>query len=202
MSFSAAAGQLTHDRLRRLQAVTAALSAGVGTREIGEIVLHHLDLLDVRAGSLSLVRPPGELEVVAHTGYSDDVVRPFQRMRLDARVPLTDAVRTGVPVFLRSREETELHYPQLLPLVRQTDRHAMAALPLLADGRAFGALGLSFPQPRSFLEDERDFLIAVAEQTVVALRRCSLAACVRMLEDLSAEELAALRREVDRRLDR
>jgi signal transduction histidine kinase len=49
-----------------------------------------------------------------------------------------------------------------------------AALPLLAEGRVLGSLGLAFSAPRSFDEDERALLLALADQCGQSMRRARL----------------------------
>jgi hypothetical protein len=98
----------------------------------------------------------------------------FAAMRLTAALPLTDAARTGRPVWLTDRTTALQRYPLLAPVLL-ADTHALAALPLLAGERLVGALGVTFTRPRPFDEDERGFLLTVAGQVAVAFERATLA---------------------------
>lgn len=190
--------RLTYERLLRLQAMTAALSSGMTQEQIGEIVLQRgLDLLEFSAASVSLLRPDGTLEVFAHRGYAANVVAAFGKMAPDAGTPLVDAVRTRAPVFLRSREVIEATYPRLTEHVRASGNHAMAAVPMLWEDGVLGGIGLSFAEPRSFLEDERDFLLAVAQQCAMALMRITHFSIHRILGEMTPDELLELRRAID-----
>ena len=193
--------RLTYERLQRLQAMTAALSSGISQEQIGEIVLQRgLDLLEFSAASLSLQRPDGTLEIFAHRGYPARLIEPYERMAPDAGTPLVDAVRTREPVFLRSREAISDAYPRLTEAVRVSGNHALAAVPMLWEDGVLGAIGLSFAQPRSFLEDERDFLMAVAQQCAMALMRITHFSLARLLGEMKADERLELRRAIDAQL--
>lgn len=190
--------QLTYERLQRLQAMTAALSSGISQEQIGEIVLQRgLDLLEFSAASLSLLRPDGTLEVFAHRGYPAALIESFGRMPADAETPLVDAVRTRKPVLLRSREAIAAAYPRLVEATRASGNHALAAVPMLWEDGVLGGIGLSFAQPRSFLEDERDFLLAVAQQCAMALMRITHFSLARLLGEMTPDELLELRRAID-----
>jgi signal transduction histidine kinase len=56
----------------------------------------------------------------------------------------------------------------------QAGGSSWAALPLLAEGRVHGSLGLAFPAPRPFDEDEQALLLALADQCAQSLRRARL----------------------------
>lgn len=195
--------RLTYERLQRLQAMTAALSSGTTQEQVGEIVLQRgLDLLEFAAASLSLLRPDGHLEVFAHRGYPASVVASFERMTPDARTPLADAVRTREAVLLGSREAIAAAYPHLNAAVIASGHHALAAVPMSWEDGVLGGVGLSFARPRSFSEDERDFLQAVAQQCAMALMRITHFSLSRLLAEMTADELLELRRAIDVQLRR
>ncbi|MHB1065761.1 MAG: GAF domain-containing protein [Georgenia sp.] len=87
----------------------------------------------------------------------------WERIPLAAPVPLSDAVRHRRPIFLRSRRDWVEVYPHLLHLAEATGHHANAVLPLIGQGAAevLGVLGVAFAEPREFVQEERDFAIAI-----------------------------------------
>lgn len=193
--------RLTHERLQRLQAMTSALSVGLTQEQIGEIVLQRgLDLMGFSAASLTLVQPDGELEVIAHRGFRPGLVEAFVRMSPDARTPLADAARTRNPVFIGSRAAFEAAYPEMTAQMRLGHNHAWAAVPMLWEDRTLGCLGLSFAQPRGFVSDEREFLLAIAQQCALALMRISHFSIRQLLTEMTPDELLELRRAIDARL--
>ncbi|MCW2943414.1 MAG: putative sensor protein [Actinoallomurus sp.] len=57
---------------------------------------------------------------------------------------------------------------------QRTDERAWVGLPLMAAGRALGALRFSFTRPREITEEERVFLEALAGQCALAVERATL----------------------------
>jgi serine phosphatase RsbU (regulator of sigma subunit) len=80
-------------------------------------------------------------------------------------------VRTATPVWLSGREDWE-PWPLLARTIERFD--ALAVVPLLAAGRAHGALTLSFHRARAFDQGERAFLLALADLAAHALDRARL----------------------------
>ena len=140
---------------------TAAVREGVAT-------------LKADAGLLVLRNPEGtSLDVVEARGYDPQQVDRWRRIPLDAKVPLTDAVRSGDLVVVPSAEDLERQYPGLggeTPVMYR----ASVSVPLVAEGRSFGALGLSFRESITVRPEDRELLLAVARQCAQAVRRATL----------------------------
>jgi signal transduction histidine kinase len=102
------------------------------------------------------------------------VVDAFHRMPLDFRFPLTDAVRSGEPVWLTSIAERDRVYPHLAELRRTNGGGAMAAVPLALEGRVLGAMGLNFHEEMALDADDRAFILTLSRQCAQALERARL----------------------------
>jgi PAS domain S-box-containing protein len=167
------AAERSADRTARLQRVTAALAGALTPEEVAEVVMREgVEALGASAGTLCLLDDESaELEVVRSEGLPRQMVDAWRRFPVDAGVPLAEAARTGEPVLLTTREELGARYPALVTTLKH---HAWAAVPLLADGRALGAIGLSFVEPRHFADEERDFLLAIGRQCAGTLERARL----------------------------
>jgi hypothetical protein len=167
------AAERSADRTARLQRVTAALAGALTPAEVAEVVMREgVEALGASAGTLCLLdEESGELEVVRSEGLPRHMVDAWRRFSLDAGVPLAEAARTGDPVLLTTREELAARYPALVTTLKH---HAWAAVPLLADGRALGAIGLSFVEARHFADEDRDFLLAIGRQCAGTLERARL----------------------------
>ncbi|GAC1630366.1 MAG: hypothetical protein NVS4B2_13430 [Chloroflexota bacterium] len=163
------------DRIARLQAMTAALSDAITPPHAGDVVLRHgLPAVGATAGTVALLRDEGEaMEIIAHRGYQDDHVEPFRRFSVDLPVPMADAVRTRLPVFLESPDVWNTYYPDV-ELHTVTGGQAAAAIPLFAGNRVIGALGLSFAAVRDFQEEDRSYMIALAHQCAQSLEHARL----------------------------
>ncbi len=103
-----------------------------------------------------------KLNLVHSFGYSPEMIERFVSLSTDAPFPAAVAYRSASPVWVNSPDVLAAHYPALDKLWRDTRSYALAALPLLRDGVVFGAAGWSFREPRSFTEDERRRLEAIA----------------------------------------
>jgi signal transduction histidine kinase len=169
-------------RAERLQSVTAELAQALRPADVMEVVLGaQLDAAGAAAGVVTLLSADGAtLETVHATGYPADLTTPWHHLPVDAPLPLTEAVRTGAPVFVGSQSDWAERYPAAAADSVASGYHAAAAVPLVAEGRIFGAIGLSFREPRVFTLEERALIAALAQQCAQALERARLYEAERM----------------------
>jgi PAS domain S-box-containing protein len=162
-------------RTARLQALSAALAAALTPADVATAAVQEgVEALGADAGLLVLLDPEGTgLDVVAARGYEQYHLDRWRRIPLGAHVPLSDAVRTGEPVVVASVEERERRYPTL-SAAGPVFYPASISVPLSAEGRSFGALGLSFREPIVIGPEDRELLLAVARQCAQAVRRATL----------------------------
>lgn len=162
-------------RIASLQVVTASLSEALTPAQVTQIVVEQgRAVLGATAGSVILRSDQDNmLEVIHAAGYPSESLRVWQRFPLAAPTPLSEAVRTGKPIFLQSPQSAE-RFPLLSDLANQGSNKAWAAIPLVVNGRIIGAMGLSFEQPQAFSEDERNFMLALGRQCAQALDRAHL----------------------------
>ncbi|HYO95617.1 MAG TPA: GAF domain-containing protein, partial [Polyangiaceae bacterium] len=88
-----------------------------------------------------------------------------------AEPPVLEAIGTGEPLWLDSREELLTRYPQLAAVQRPDAPHAVAVLPLLGQERALGAVQFTLPAVSCLDAAQRAFLLLVARHSVAALER-------------------------------
>ena len=158
----------------RLQAVTAALSSASTFEDVATVIVEQgIAAVEARAGSISLVSDDGAaLEIIRAEGYSPAMLADWMRFPLSLNVPLTTVVRTGEPEFISSIDEYVARYPEHRPTIPIS--RAWAALPLKAQGRVFGAMGLSFATEGPFSPEAQAFMRTLAEQCAQALDRSRL----------------------------
>ena len=114
--------------------------------------------------------------MIASSGYEDRAIEPgerWSRFRLDADVPLSEAVRTVHPVFVNSKAERDERYPVLADVAPE-DSHALACLPLTLEGEAIGGIAFSFAHDNVLDESRRSLKVAIANQVAQALGRARL----------------------------
>ncbi|HEU4453056.1 MAG TPA: ATP-binding protein [Longimicrobium sp.] len=161
-------------RTERLQALTAALAAALTPAEVGAVVIDQgTAALGADAGLVAYLSEGGtHLEVAEWRGYAAEVVERWQRIPLDARVPLAEAVRRGVPVVVRSAEERAERFPELAASAARFP--ASVSVPLVVEGRAVGAMGLSFLDGRALEPADEEMLLAFGRLCAQAVRRAGL----------------------------
>ncbi|HEX8249163.1 MAG TPA: ATP-binding protein, partial [Pyrinomonadaceae bacterium] len=115
-----------------------------------------------------------DLEIVGTVGFPEELTKKWQRFHLHQKVPIADAIRERKPVLVESFPAHMDKYPGLGPLASVTGSEALAAFPLIIEGRTIGAMGLSFPRVQVFSEDDVAFMLALAHQCAQALERARL----------------------------
>ncbi|MDQ4080451.1 MAG: ATP-binding protein, partial [Gemmatimonadota bacterium] len=131
-----------------------------------------VNALGAHAGSMVVLAPDGQtLARVRAIGYPKEMLAAWERIPLDSSVPLSAAVRDGAPVMLGDTRAVSARYPHLDGEHGSMGTQALAAIPLIADGRRLGAIGLSFRSEQKFEADERAFMLGLAATCAHALER-------------------------------
>lgn len=169
------AAERTANRLERLQYVTAEFAKALTVEQVTETVLREgMAALGADAGSVAEVDyKTGLIHTLGITGYSPKVVSAWQTYPLDAQVPTAEAIRTGEPVWVEDGRQLVKRYPGVTP-DPQLGAQSFASVPLVLGGRVDGGIGLSFKQPQTFDQQDRDFMMALAQQCAQALERARL----------------------------
>jgi hypothetical protein len=160
----------------RLQAVTAAMSEARTPEELADAALRQcMEALGAAAGWVGQLSADGErVELLRAIDFPAAVMEEFRSLPLSARVPLTDAVRTGEMVAIGSRAELERLYPDVPDRGQRARFGAWTVVPLRVEGRTVGGMVLNFAEPRDFDDETRGYLLAVGRQAAVALERARL----------------------------
>ncbi|MFF4369745.1 SpoIIE family protein phosphatase [Streptomyces sp. NPDC001594] len=172
-----AAGERDEGRRRMTGVVerTAAILAHARTvNDVTDILkdpegLGHLGAVSVMLG----VVDGGRIHLVAE-GQLGAYVPEIEYTRIDARLPMSEAVRTLQAVHLASREEFRRRYPDLWPYIEPLSVRSGVYLPLIAQGRPIGALGLLYTREGDFTAEERNVLVALASGIAQSLQRAIL----------------------------
>jgi PAS domain S-box-containing protein len=158
------------NNVARLRRATRALADIATVDGIVHAVTDRGIVPDASGGVITAIGPDDRLEVLASTfgrpsqAILDDI--PLRRSR-----PLTDAIRTGTPVWLHDEHDFRDRYPEMGPVTSA----AWAALPLRVGARIVGALGIGFRSPQTFEENERAYFETLADLCAIVLDRHVLA---------------------------
>lgn len=167
------AAQRVSERAARLFAVARALASAATPEAVAEAVLvEGVAALGAHGGGILLATELDTLSLPGTVGYDDQIVARLRSEKRDAELPAAMALRTGDAVWLESRSECEIRFPELGALEAGTA--ALCAVPLGLDGRRLGALRFSFSEGRLFDDDERRFVLALAALSAQALDRAQL----------------------------
>jgi PAS domain S-box-containing protein len=183
------------DRMRRLQALTGALSGAVEQRQVVSIMVEAgRAAVGAAAGFAWLLRGDDtvELATAAPDGRADRMA-PFRAFPMTARLPVCDAIRTGQPMMFESRAAMTAAYPDAdAGAAGASPSRAWTVVPFVVGGRGVGAVSFSFVEERTFSDEDRELLTAMTGQASLALERCMLVEAERRAR---AEAEAARQRE-------
>lgn len=126
------------------------------------------------------------LHVVHTVGLPAEIKAALDELPLDAAVPLAEVARLGDPLFMHSEEEMR-RYPDWSDAVIAAGARAAAIVPVWANGELRGVLGLTWPAPRSFDEDERAFVLTLGVMCAQAIMRAHLHAAERQAREAAEQ---------------
>ncbi|WP_405603965.1 SpoIIE family protein phosphatase [Streptomyces sp. NBC_01410] len=165
------------DRRRQTSIVESTTAALAHARTVQDVIdvlkgSHGLE----RFGATSLVMgllEAGRIHLVAE-GPESSFVPGTRYTRVDEEYPMSEVIRTLAPRFIESEEDFAESYPRLWPHIKGLDISAAAYLPLIAQARPIGALGLLYSDKTGFTPDERNLLVALGSSIAQSLQRAVL----------------------------
>ncbi|MGV3760510.1 MAG: GAF domain-containing protein, partial [Actinomycetota bacterium] len=128
------------------ESVEHALARASTPEAVHALLVHDLaEAAGAVAASVALLDTTGEwVEVVTSRGYEPDVIRQLSRFRVDADLPLADAIRTDRVLVVSSPVEIVRRYSGVRPAQVAKRRRSIACIPIRFGGQTVGAVGLSF----------------------------------------------------------
>ncbi|MFK4694014.1 SpoIIE family protein phosphatase [Streptomyces pristinaespiralis] len=157
-----------------VESTTAALAHARTVQDIIELLKNTHGLEHLGATSLVMgLLESGRIHLVAE-GPEGSFVPGTRYTRVDEQYPMSEVVRTLTPRFIESKADFARSYPILWPHIRGLDISAAAYLPLIAQARPIGALGLLYSDKTSFSADERNLLVALGSSIAQSLQRAML----------------------------
>ncbi|MFF1407087.1 SpoIIE family protein phosphatase [Streptomyces sp. NPDC058294] len=157
-----------------VQVISAALAHARSIQDVIDVLKDTHGVRHLGAASLVMgLVEAGRIRLVAE-GPAGSFVPGTRVTRIDEPYPLSEVVRTLSPRFIESPEEFAEGYPILWPHL--TDLHITSAayLPLIAQARPIGAMGLLYDDRRGFSAEERAVLVALGSSIAQSLMRARL----------------------------
>jgi PAS domain S-box-containing protein len=164
------------ERINRLHRMALALSGAVTPQQVASATIHEcLAELDAEGGAVYVLAEDGRtLELLEQSGHPEEAAASFRRLSTEVDGPLTDAFRSGKPVFYENFDTYAERYPALRGAMGAGGFGASAALPLMSGDAALGVLGVRYRGARTFDESQRSLLLTMSEMCSQALERSRL----------------------------
>ncbi|MES4887877.1 SpoIIE family protein phosphatase [Streptomyces sp. NPDC096012] len=174
-SLRAAQDEALRQQTNVVQTVSAALAHARSVQDVIDVLKDTHGVRHLGAASLVMgLVEAGRIRLVAEAPPGSFIPVSTQVHRIDEPYPMSEVVRTLQPLFIESPEEFAEGYPILWPHL--TDLHITSAayLPLIAQGRPIGAMGLLYDDRRGFSTEERAVLVALGSSIAQSLMRAML----------------------------
>ncbi|MGY0020245.1 SpoIIE family protein phosphatase [Streptomyces sp. cg35] len=154
-----------------VQNTTAALAHARTVNEVIDVLreTHGVEHLGATSFVMGLVRA-GRIHLVAE-GPSGSFVPGTHVTRIDDPYPMSEVVRTLTPRFIESPEDFAASYPVLWPHITHLGIRSAAYLPLIAQARPIGVVGLLYHDRKGFTQSERNVLVALGSSIAQSLQR-------------------------------
>ncbi|MBD2516212.1 PAS domain S-box protein [Nostoc sp. FACHB-973] len=170
------AAERAASRTARLQAITAALSESLTPAQVAEVIVEQgMAALGASSALVALLTNNGtELEILRAVGYEEELVNLWRRFSIHTAAPLAEAVRTKQPVWQESTATRVDRYPHLAKEYAQYNYGGWTSIPLIIEGRAIGGMSVAFAENHQLNQDDRAFVLALAQQCAQAMERARL----------------------------
>jgi signal transduction histidine kinase len=155
----------------KLQRLTGLLLETVGEPAVARVVTREArTAVGATGAAVALVRASGQLDLASVARLHAAALQPIDGT--GASSLLADSLESGEPVWLADAAELPQRYPELAAL--SPEHRAWCALPLRAERRQLGVVVFSFAEPGEFAQEDRSFLLLLAQQCAQALERARL----------------------------
>jgi anti-sigma regulatory factor (Ser/Thr protein kinase) len=157
-------------RLNLLQKVNSALAAATSADEMAALVAERAaQYIGVAAVRVFLATNRGTFRSAAWHSTQKLTPDPYEEFSLEADLPEAQVLRTGEPMFLKSRHQIYQQVPELEGYY--PDERTLHLLPVTVAGRSRGLLAIIFLGRQLSDDDQRDLARALADVLAQALAR-------------------------------
>lgn len=157
-----------------VEATTAALAHARTVKDVIDVMKDSQGPEYLGATSLVMgLLEAGRIHLIAE-GPQDSFVPGTRWTRVDEQYPMSEVVRTLAPRFIESPKDFADSYPVLWPNISGLGITSAAYLPLIAQARPIGAIGLLYSDKWGFSSDERNILVALGSSIAQSLQRAML----------------------------
>jgi GAF domain-containing protein len=162
------------DVARRLQGLTAALSAAATPDDVCSAVLSAGRDAIGADGVLIYLREGADARLVASVGYDDEISAGWDSIPGDASVPVSDVLGSGETVVFASPDDAKRRYPILATIPERHGARPSVLVPMSVGAATTGVLCTSFAPGHDVDDDDIVFVQAVGRLCAQALDRARL----------------------------
>ncbi|MCB5911928.1 SpoIIE family protein phosphatase [Streptomyces pinistramenti] len=177
--YTQAAERLAADEERRrhnsvVERTTAALAHARTVQDVIAVLADEQGLSRLGAENIILgLVEAGRIRLVSE-GKAGSFIPDHGLTRVGDEFPMSEVVRTLAPRFIADRAEFAACYPRLWPAIEPLNIGSAAYLPLIAQGRTIGVIGLFYRRESAFRDQERNLLVALGSSIAQSLARSML----------------------------
>ncbi|MCX5387035.1 PP2C family protein-serine/threonine phosphatase [Streptomyces sp. NBC_00083] len=158
-----------------VQELAAAFVAAATEDELTAAILNKVAPAFGGTGTLLAFVEDERLRVTFGAGIDPALARSLHGLPLDAPKPLTEAIRTGTPQFIATREDYRRSWPQAHGLLDATSAESFVMIPLRGQGAApLGGWVVTFDRPHDLSNQERTLVGVMADVAGQAWERIRL----------------------------
>ncbi|MCZ4119981.1 SpoIIE family protein phosphatase [Streptomyces sp. H39-S7] len=155
--------------------LSASFIAASTEAELTDAILHRLAPAFGGTGTLLVFVDDDRLRVTFGDGIDPALAHSLNGLPLDAPKPLAEAIRTGRPQFIASRDDYRATWPMAHSLLHATGAESFVMVPFLAGaGRPLGGWVIAYNRPRHLTPQEWTLLGALANLAGQAWERIRL----------------------------
>ncbi|MFG3280996.1 SpoIIE family protein phosphatase [Streptomyces sp. NPDC048111] len=158
-----------------VQQLAAAFVAAATEDELTAAILNKVAPAFGGNGTLLAFVEEGRLRVTFGDGIDPALARSLHGLPLDAPKPLTEAIRTGTPLFIATRDDYRRSWPQAHGLLDATAAESFVMIPLRGQGASpLGGWVVTFDRPHDLSNQERTLAGVMADVAGQAWERIRL----------------------------
>jgi len=150
--------------------ITRAISSSLDLKEVLHLIVKNTcEITGSKGCTLMLLDEKGQrLEVKASFGLSDQYIG---KGPLSADKSISDTLRGETIIIEDAASDPRVQYPQE---AKKEGIASIVSVPINLRGRTIGVLRLYTPVPCKFTQDDIQFLIAIAEQSGIAIENAKM----------------------------
>ncbi|MEU5403517.1 SpoIIE family protein phosphatase [Streptomyces sp. NPDC005963] len=158
-----------------VESTTAALAHARTVQDVIDVLTasHGLEHFGAASLVMGLLESGGRIHLVAE-GPTHAFIPGTRWTRVEDEYPMSKVVRTLAPLFIESRADFAASYPILWPHLDGLGIVSAAYLPLIAQARPIGALGLLYSDRTGFSAEDRNVLVALGSSIAQSVQRAVL----------------------------